>query len=83
MEEAWIVKVNRGFVNFEVTLSMPRSLIHFLPEPDSAFFWLLSLLLASAIWFMAKSSRETFTSTIIYTVLLQEVFRWFLFLLIK
>ncbi|KAK3809266.1 MAG: gamma-secretase subunit Aph-1 [Benniella sp.] len=50
---------------------------------SSAFFWLLSLLLASAIWFMAKSSRETFTSTIIYTVLLQEVFRWFLFLLIN
>ncbi|KAG0362747.1 gamma secretase complex protein [Podila minutissima] len=50
---------------------------------SSAFFWLISLLLASAIWFMASSSRLTFTSTIIYTVLLQELFRWFLYLLIN
>ncbi|KAF9210239.1 gamma secretase complex protein [Podila verticillata] len=50
---------------------------------SSAFFWLISLLLASAIWFMASDSRLTFTSTIIYTVLLQELFRWFLYLLIN
>ncbi|KAF9988933.1 gamma secretase complex protein [Mortierella antarctica] len=50
---------------------------------SSAFFWLLSLLLASAIWFIAKSSQHTYTSTIIYTVLLQELFRWFLFHLIS
>ncbi|KAF9317345.1 gamma secretase complex protein [Podila horticola] len=50
---------------------------------SSAFFWLISLLLASAIWFMASSSRLTFTSTIIYAVLLQELFRWFLYLLIN
>ncbi|KAG0095069.1 gamma secretase complex protein [Podila epicladia] len=50
---------------------------------SSAFFWLISLLLASAIWFMASNSRLTFTSTIIYAVLLQELFRWFLYLLIN
>jgi anterior pharynx defective protein 1 len=50
---------------------------------SSAFFWLISLLLASAIWFLATNSRNTFTSTIIYTVLLQELFRWFLYLLIN
>ncbi|KAG0214123.1 gamma secretase complex protein [Mortierella sp. GBA30] len=50
---------------------------------SSAFFWLLSLLLASAIWFIAKDSQQTYTTTIIYSVLLQELFRWFLFLLIS
>ncbi|KAF8938123.1 gamma-secretase subunit Aph-1 [Dissophora ornata] len=50
---------------------------------SSAFFWLLSLLLASAIWFIATNSRNTYTSTIIYTVLLQELFRWLLYLLIN
>ncbi|KAI1319989.1 gamma secretase complex protein [Mortierella claussenii] len=50
---------------------------------SSAFFWLLSLLLASVIWFLATGSRQTYTSTIIYTVLLQELFRWFLYLLIN
>ncbi|KAG0268410.1 gamma secretase complex protein [Linnemannia exigua] len=50
---------------------------------SSAFFWLISVLLASAIWFMASNSRETFPVTIIYTVLLQELFRYFLFLLIN
>ncbi|GJJ71145.1 gamma-secretase subunit APH-1 [Entomortierella parvispora] len=50
---------------------------------SSAFFWLISLLLASAIWFLATNSRNTFTSTIIYTVLLQELFRWCLYLLIN
>ena len=50
---------------------------------SSAFFWLLSLLLASAIWFLATNSRNTFTTTIIYTVLLQELFRWCLYLLIN
>ncbi|KAG0361186.1 gamma-secretase subunit Aph-1 [Gamsiella multidivaricata] len=50
---------------------------------SSAFFWLLSLLLASAIWFIAKDSQHTYTSTIIYTVLLQELFRWFLYMLIN
>ncbi|KAF9905999.1 gamma secretase complex protein [Lobosporangium transversale] len=50
---------------------------------SSMFFWLLSLLLASAIWFLATNSRQTYTSTIIYTILLQEMFRWFLYLLIN
>ncbi|KAI8363132.1 gamma-secretase subunit Aph-1 [Mortierella sp. GBAus27b] len=50
---------------------------------SSAFFWLISLLLASAIWFMAKNSQQTYTSTIIYTVLLQELFRWLLYILIN
>ncbi|KAG0081895.1 gamma secretase complex protein [Linnemannia elongata] len=50
---------------------------------SSAFFWLISVLLASAIWYMASDSRNTFPVTIIYTVLLQELFRYFLYLLIN
>ncbi|KAF9359941.1 gamma secretase complex protein [Mortierella sp. AD094] len=56
---------------------------HVLLMVSSAFFWLLSLLIASAVWFLAKSSQDRYALTIIYTVLLQEVFRWFLFLLIN
>ncbi|KAF9922247.1 gamma secretase complex protein [Linnemannia zychae] len=50
---------------------------------SSAFFWLISVLLASAIWFIASNSRNIFHITIIYTVLLQELFRYFLYILIN
>ncbi|RUS21556.1 gamma-secretase subunit APH-1B-like protein [Endogone sp. FLAS-F59071] len=50
---------------------------------SSAFFWLVSILFASAIWYLATPAQDNNVVTIAYSVLLQELFRWLLFLLIK
>ncbi|CAG8459390.1 7609_t:CDS:2 [Funneliformis caledonium] len=50
---------------------------------SSAFFWLISILAASSIWFIAKSARTIDVITVLYSVLLQELFRWFFYKLIS
>ncbi|RIA90081.1 gamma-secretase subunit Aph-1 [Glomus cerebriforme] len=47
---------------------------------SSAFFWLISILIASSIWFVSKSKDPI---TVLYSVLLQELFRWFFFKLLS
>ncbi|CAO3678467.1 unnamed protein product [Umbelopsis ramanniana] len=49
----------------------------------SAFFWLIAVLLSSVIWFAAQSARDLNPVTILYSVILQEVFRWALFKLLN
>ncbi|CAI2161776.1 19391_t:CDS:2 [Funneliformis geosporum] len=50
---------------------------------SSAFFWLISILAASSIWFIAKPARTENAITILYSVLLQELFRWLFYKLIS
>ncbi|RGB29817.1 gamma-secretase subunit Aph-1 [Rhizophagus diaphanus] len=50
---------------------------------SSAFFWLISILLASSIWFISKSDATENPITILYSVLLQELFRWFFYKIIS
>jgi anterior pharynx defective protein 1 len=42
----------------------------------SAFFWLLSALLSSAIWLGISQAVDSLPLTIFYSVLIQEGFRW-------
>ncbi|OZJ01834.1 hypothetical protein BZG36_04788 [Bifiguratus adelaidae] len=50
---------------------------------SSAFFWLIAILLSSVIWYLAKSVQSQNYVTIIFTVLLQEVFRYLFYRLIR
>ncbi|GBC07350.1 hypothetical protein RclHR1_00740033 [Rhizophagus clarus] len=50
---------------------------------SSAFFWLISILVASSIWFFSKSDATENPITILYSVLLQELFRWFLYKILR
>ncbi|KAL1915664.1 uncharacterized protein VTP21DRAFT_6423 [Calcarisporiella thermophila] len=50
---------------------------------SSAFFWLISILLSSVLWFAIVPARQLHPLTIAYSVLLQELFRWLLFVLIN
>jgi len=49
----------------------------------SAFFWLLSILLSSAIWYVVKPVQTLNPVTIAYSVLLQELFRWLYYKLVR
>lgn len=49
----------------------------------SAFFWLIAMLLSSVIWFAAKPIQNINTVTILYSIIIQELFRWGLFKLIN
>ncbi|CAO3690377.1 unnamed protein product [Umbelopsis vinacea] len=49
----------------------------------SAFFWLIAILLSSVIWFAAKPIQNLHAATILYSVIIQEVFRWGLFKLLN
>lgn len=48
-----------------------------------AFFWLLSLFLASVIWTAVVPLRDTPAFTVPFSVLLQELFRYLYFLLLR
>jgi len=49
----------------------------------SAFFWLIAVLLSSVIWFAAKPIQNLHPVTILYSVIIQELFRWGLFKLLN
>jgi hypothetical protein len=49
----------------------------------SAFFCLIALLLSSVIWYAARSVQTMSTISILYSVGIQEIFRWCYFLLIQ
>lgn len=48
----------------------------------SSFFWLLSLLLSSIVWFVFPSKQQVWFGVLV-SVLIQELFRYFLFLLLR
>ena len=48
-----------------------------------AFFWLLSLFLSSIIWTAVPPLRDTLAFTLPFSVLLQELFRYLYFLLLR
>ncbi|KAI8081888.1 gamma-secretase subunit Aph-1 [Gilbertella persicaria] len=50
---------------------------------SSAFFCLISLLLSSVIWYLAKSTQQLHFVSIGYSVAIQELFRWSFYLLLS
>jgi anterior pharynx defective protein 1 len=49
----------------------------------SAFFWLLSLLLSSVLWFAVVPLRDKLAFGLVFSVLFQELFRLFIYLLLR
>lgn len=49
----------------------------------SAFFWLLSLLLSSLLWFAVVPLREQLAFGLVFSVVLQELFRFFIYALLS
>lgn len=49
----------------------------------SSFFWLSSLLVSSVVWFAIVPLRPYLSIGIVYSVIFQEVFRYFLYMLLR
>jgi len=49
----------------------------------SAFFWLLSLLLSSLLWFAVIPLKETLAFGLVFSVLFQETFRVLIYILLR
>lgn len=49
----------------------------------SAFFWLLSLLLSSIWWFAVVPLRDELAFGLVFSVIFQEAFRFFIYLLLR
>lgn len=49
----------------------------------SAFFWLVSLLVSALIWFAVTPLRDTLLFAVVFSVFIQEGFRYLFFLFIK
>lgn len=49
----------------------------------SAFFWLLSLLVSSLLWFAVVPLKETLAFGLVFSVLFQETFRVFIYILLR
>jgi len=49
----------------------------------SAFFWLLSLLLSSLLWFAVVPLKETLAFGLVFSVLFQETFRVLIYILLR
>jgi anterior pharynx defective protein 1 len=58
---------------------MLPDVIHFY----SAFFWLLSLLTSSLLWLVAVTLHSPIVVGVIFSVLFQELFRYFIYLLLR
>ncbi|KAI8139034.1 gamma-secretase subunit Aph-1 [Fennellomyces sp. T-0311] len=50
---------------------------------SSAFFCLIALLISSVIWYFAKAAQSLHPVSIAYSITVQEIFRWFFFLLLR
>ncbi|KAL1936672.1 hypothetical protein VTP01DRAFT_806 [Rhizomucor pusillus] len=61
-------------------LYIGRNAQHVLLMVSSAFFCLIAILLSSVIWYFTRTRSAI---SIIYGVLIQELFRWFFFLLTR
>lgn len=49
----------------------------------SAFFWLLSLLISSLLWFLVVPLREHLAFGLVFSVLFQELFRYFFYRILR
>ncbi|XP_067013715.1 gamma-secretase subunit Aph-1 [Anabrus simplex] len=49
----------------------------------SAFFWLLSLLISSLLWFAVVPLKNTLAFGLVFSVLFQELFRYFMYKLLR
>ena len=49
----------------------------------SAFFWLCSLLFSSLVWYVVSPLRDHLAFAVFFSVLIQEIFRYIFFLVIK
>ncbi|KAI8065542.1 gamma-secretase subunit Aph-1 [Gongronella butleri] len=56
---------------------------HVLLTVASAFFCLFALLISSVIWYLAKPVQHNLSIAVMYSVAIQELFRWFYFLLLQ
>ena len=50
---------------------------------QSAFFWLLSLLLSSLLWLVASSLDGPLVVGLVFSVVFQELFRFFIYILLR
>ena len=50
---------------------------------DSAFFWLLSLLLSSLLWLVCLTLDGPLAVGLVFSVFFQELFRWLIYLLLR
>ncbi|KAK2180740.1 hypothetical protein NP493_429g02039 [Ridgeia piscesae] len=80
--------VGCGFIAFGLPaalfiVTIARDPLRVLVLMASAFFWLVSLLLSSMLWFAVVPLREKLVFGVVFSVLFQELFRFFFFLLMK
>lgn len=80
--------VGCGFIAFGLPaalfiVTIARDPLRVLVLMASAFFWLVSLLLSSMLWFAVVPLREKLAFGVVFSVLFQELFRFLFFLLMK
>ncbi|KAI0237524.1 Gamma-secretase subunit Aph-1b [Lamellibrachia satsuma] len=80
--------VGCGFIAFGMPaalfiVTIARDPLRVLVLMASAFFWLVSLLLSSMLWFAVVPLREKLAFGVVFSVLFQELFRYLFFLLMK
>jgi len=75
-----------------LTFGLPLSMFVFTIAPDAmrviimliaAFFWLCSLVVSAFLWFILLPLRDTLIIGIVCTVLIQEAFRYLLFITLR
>jgi gamma-secretase subunit APH-1 len=49
----------------------------------SAFFWLISLLLSSLLWYAVVPLRDKLAFALVFSVIFQEAFRYLFYLIIR
>jgi len=66
---------------FAITIS--KDPIRIIIMIASAFFWLVSLLLSSILWFVVVPLRSTLVFGLVFSVLFQELFRLLFYMLLR
>jgi len=75
-----------------IAFGAPLAMFAFTIAPDpiriiiliaSAFFWLLSLLISSLLWFAVIPLRNTLAFGLVFSVAFQELFRFFIYKLLR
>ncbi len=50
---------------------------------NSAFFWLVSLLFSSLLWYIVPPLQNDLAFSVVFSVIFQEVFRFLIYFLLK
>lgn len=58
-------------------------LVQFIFVTLSAFFWLISLLISALIWFAIVPLRDHIEFALVFSVIMQEIFRFLFYLFMK